>query len=260
VSVPTILIADDEPLVAKLYARAISSLGFAPLVVGDGQAALDVILKTPPALLITDINMPGLDGLQLLTWLTVRKLKHFPVLMLSGDDDVAVLRAGLAAGADDFIIKGMAFSVIQERVKFWLSTGMQGLTDEGRALALTALEHMPDMRRPAARLNALPARLLARVEIVMTELLAETPADFGRNHTQQVRFLGVLNRVVGLVIAQDGLAQLRRFDLLAGAVAALHTRRPALTAANVFSTLKTLPQGANRATYDHAAETLDLLG
>jgi DNA-binding response OmpR family regulator len=260
VSVPTVLIADDEPLVAKLYARAISALGLTPVVVGDGQAALDAIVRHPPSLLITDIHMPGLDGLQVLTWLAARKMKRFPVLMLSGDDDVAVLRAGLAAGADDFIIKGMAFSVIQSRVQFWLATGLEGLTTALRAAALAALENTPDLRRPAARLNALPPRLFRRVETVMAELLGATPADYGKNHTQQVRFLAVLDRVTALATASDGLAHLRRLDIMAHAAKALGEVRGEITVARLFATLAALEGRTDTATHGHAADTLDLLG
>lgn len=259
-SVPTVLIADDEPLVARLYARAIAALGLTPVVVGDGQAALDSIVRHPPSLLITDINMPGLDGLQVMTWLGARRMKRFPVLMLSGDDDVSVLRAGLAAGADDFIIKGMAFSVIQSRVQFWLSTGLEGLTAELRASAIAALATTPDVRRPAARLNALPHRLFDRVETVMTDLLGDTPPDFGKNHTQQVRFLAVLDRVTALATATDGLAHLRRLDIMAHAARLLGQQRALISPARLFATLAALDGTTDHATYAHAAETLHLLG
>ncbi len=259
-SVPIVLIADDEPLVAQLYARAISALGLTPLVVGDGQSALAEIVKSPPNILITDINMPELDGLQMLTWLNARKIKKFPAIMLSGDDDVNVLRAGLAAGADDFIIKGMAFSVIQSRVRFWLDTGLDGLPQPHRESALAALEQTPDMRRPAARLNNLPSRIAQRVQLVMEDMLAAVPADFGAGHTSQVRFLGVLERVTELTVASDGLAQLRRLDVMASATSALSVHYPHFSAGQMFTLLKTLDPVVDRPTYEHARSSLHLTG
>lgn len=259
-SVPVILIADDEPLVAQLYARAISALGLAPVVVADGQSALAEVVKSPPDLLITDINMPELDGLQMLTWLNARKIKSFPVIMLSGDDDVNVLRAGLAAGADDFIIKGMAFSVIQSRVRFWLETGLDGLPQQHRDSSIVALDQTPDLRRPAARLNNLPARIAQRVQLVMEDMLAHVPADFGSTRTSLVRYLGVLDRVTELTVASDGLAQLRRLDVMAAVTAALAPRYGGFSVTALFAALKMLDPIVDRPTYDYARHSLHLTG
>ncbi len=254
-----VLIADDEPLVAKLYARAIAAIGFEPLVVGDGQTALRAILDQAPSLLITDINMPELDGLQMLTWLGTRKMKSFPVIMLSGDDDVNVLRAGLAAGADDFIIKGMAFSVIQARATFWLGCGLDGLPQQMREAALASLEATPDVRRPAARLNTLPARIAHRVQLVMTDMLSAVPPDFGSTRAGRVRFLGVLDRVTELTVASDGLAQVRRLDIMAEVTAAIAEKFPYFSVADMFATLGALDPKIDRPTYDYARNSLHLV-
>jgi CheY-like chemotaxis protein len=259
VTVPVVLIADDEPLIAKLYARAIAALGLTPVIAGDGEAALAAIMTSPPDMLITDINMPELDGLQVLTWLTARKIKKFPCLMLSGDDDISVLRAGLAAGADDFIIKGMAFSVIQSRVTFWLGTGLEGLPHHIRESAIAALEETPDVRRPAARLNNLPPRITQRVQIVVEDMLAHVPADFGGTRAGQLRYLGVLDRVTELAVASDGLAHLRRLDIMQQVTDTLSRQFPDFSAAVLFETLKGLHPVVDRATYDYARETLHLV-
>jgi CheY-like chemotaxis protein len=259
VTVPVVLIADDEPLIAQLYARAIAALGLTPIIASDGDAALAEIMKSPPDLLITDINMPELDGLQVLTWLTARKIKKFPCLMLSGDDDVHVLRAGLAAGADDFIIKGMAFSVIQSRVTFWLGTGLEGLPQTIRESAMTALAQTPDVRRPAARLNNLPPRIAQRVHIVVEDMLSTVPADFGSTRAGQLRYLGVLDRVTELAVASDGLAHLRRLDIMQRVTDMLAGQLPDLSARTLFDTLKSLHPVVDRPTYDYARETLNLV-
>jgi DNA-binding response OmpR family regulator len=258
--VPVVLIADDEPLVAQLYARAIAAIGLTPKVVGDGQSALAAIIESAPDLLITDINMPELDGLQVLTWLNARKVKKFPAIMLSGDDDVNVLRAGLAAGADDFIIKGMAFSIIQARTKFWLGTGLEGLPPHMRATALSALEATPDLRRPAARLNNLPARITQRVQMVMDDMLSAVPENFGNNRATLLRYLGVLDRVTELSIANDGLAQLRRLDIMADVTASIALHRPQFNAAQMFALLENLDAVIDRPTFEFARDSLHLLG
>jgi DNA-binding response OmpR family regulator len=255
---PKVLIVDDEPLIATLYARAITAAGFTPVVAHDGEQALEIILEAPPALLISDVNMPGLDGLQMLAWLQTRRLKKFPAFLLSGDDDVLVLTAGLAAGADDFIIKGMPFSAVQARAKFWLSSPFITLPDHVRAQARETFLSMPEQRRPAARLHHVPARITTRVRFVMDDLLAAIPHDFGESEADILRYLGALDGVSYYATAQDGLAQLRLPDIWLETTAALALKFPNLSPDRLAPYFADFATHSQNPTFRHARDTLTI--
>ncbi len=257
-SARTVLIVDDEPLIAQLYARAIKAAGFDTIVADDGESALKIILKNPPALLISDVNMPGLDGLQMLAWLQTRRLKKFPAFLLSGDDDVLVLTAGLAAGADDFLIKGMPFSAVQARAKFWLSSPFTGLPDHVRAQATETFLATPEQRRPAARLHHVPARIATRVRFVLEDLMAAVPFNFGGTEADILRYLGVLEGVSHTATAQDGIAQLRLPDIWLSTTASISAKYPALSLDILAPYFRDISAYVQNPTFRHARDTLTI--
>ena len=101
---PTLLIADDSKTSQMLLSGVLRRLpGFEVLAVDDGQAALAVIQERPVALLVTDIHMPGLDGVDLVREAR-RHSPRLPIVMVTarGDERAAV---GLQLGADALITK-----------------------------------------------------------------------------------------------------------------------------------------------------------
>jgi CheY-like chemotaxis protein len=108
---PTLLIADDSKTSQMLLSGVLRRLpGFEVLAVDDGQAALEVIRDRPVALLVTDIHMPGLDGVELVR--EVRRLRDsasLPIVMVTarGDERGA---EGLRLGADALLTKPVSRS------------------------------------------------------------------------------------------------------------------------------------------------------
>ncbi|MGD0738987.1 MAG: response regulator [Terracidiphilus sp.] len=91
---PTVLVVDDELAIAETLAAILSQSGYATMTAYDGQEAMEIALLTPPELLITDVSMPGMSGIELA--ITLRRV--FPdckILLFSGD----VATAGLLAVA-----------------------------------------------------------------------------------------------------------------------------------------------------------------
>ena len=102
----TILVVDDSPVIRDLLAEALRSRGVRVLEAGDGQEALAVLTAHPEVkLLVTDIEMPRLDGIQLVREVRSGKNRRMPVLVVSmrGSDDDK--RAALEAGADGYLVK-----------------------------------------------------------------------------------------------------------------------------------------------------------
>jgi len=85
--VAKILVADDEPVVRHLLAQSLGGQGFEVLLAETGSAAFALVKKNPPSLVLTDINMPDGDGVQLVQWLSESEHKDIPVILMTGDLD-----------------------------------------------------------------------------------------------------------------------------------------------------------------------------
>jgi two-component system, OmpR family, response regulator MprA len=112
---PRILVADDDPEIVSFLRRGLTFEGFSVDAAGDGRQALDKIRESEPDLLILDVMMPGIDGLEVSK--LVRQASKVPILMLTAKGTVADRVAGLNSGADDYLIKPFAFDELLARVK-----------------------------------------------------------------------------------------------------------------------------------------------
>jgi DNA-binding NtrC family response regulator len=99
-----ILVVDDTPLICEHLRQILEPEGFEVETVGDGRTALDTLRARPFQLLITDLRMPDLDGVGLLTLVRKEKLPC-GVMVLTGHGDTQVALEAMKAGADDFVTK-----------------------------------------------------------------------------------------------------------------------------------------------------------
>jgi two-component system, OmpR family, response regulator len=99
----TILVVDDDPHIRQLLVFALGKAGLASHEAADGEEALAMIAACPPDLVILDINMPRMDGLEVCR--RVRATSSVPVLFLSSRDDEIDRVLGIELGADDYVVK-----------------------------------------------------------------------------------------------------------------------------------------------------------
>jgi len=99
----TVLIADDDPHIRQLLAFALRKAGFDVEESGDGEATLIAVATKAPHLLVLDINMPGMDGLEVCR--RIRATSNMPILFLSSRDDEIDRVLGMELGADDYVVK-----------------------------------------------------------------------------------------------------------------------------------------------------------
>ncbi len=117
-----ILLVEDHPELGRWIAKAFSSAGFAVDLMTDGADADQVLRTEDYALVILDLTLPGLDGLEVLKNLRARK-QTLPVLLLTARGDVAERVRGLNLGADDYLTKPFALEELEARVKALLRRG-----------------------------------------------------------------------------------------------------------------------------------------
>jgi two-component system, OmpR family, alkaline phosphatase synthesis response regulator PhoP len=112
---PTILLVDDEPRIARIARDYLEHAGYAVVTAGDGQQALELARAKPPSLVVLDLNLPGVDGLQVARLL--RRDGDVPIIMLTARVEEADRITGLEIGADDYITKPFSPRELVARVK-----------------------------------------------------------------------------------------------------------------------------------------------
>lgn len=110
-----ILVVDDEPQITRVLKTTLSSQGYGVRSAGDGQQALDEMKNWPPDLIITDLRMPVMDGLELCR--CVRKDSRLPIIVLSVKGEETIKVEALDAGADDYITKPFSVNELMARVR-----------------------------------------------------------------------------------------------------------------------------------------------
>ena len=111
-----ILVVDDDPRITDLLRRILAYEGYSVAIAATGSEALNRSLERPPDLVVLDIMLPGLDGLEVAQRLRTAG-DNVPILMLTARDAVADRVKGLETGADDYLVKPFAPDELVARVK-----------------------------------------------------------------------------------------------------------------------------------------------
>jgi len=112
---PRVLVVDDEPAIREALERALRLEGFAVDLASGGERALKKLAADPPDIVVLDVVMPEMDGIEV-----TRRLRdegsRTPICILSARDEVADRVAGLRAGADDYLVKPFALEELTARL------------------------------------------------------------------------------------------------------------------------------------------------
>ena len=100
---PSVLVVDDEPQIATIAKDYLTRAGFSVAVAADGATGLEMARQKRPDLIVLDLGLPGLDGLELAR--AVRRESDVPIIMLTARVDEADRLRGFEVGADDYITK-----------------------------------------------------------------------------------------------------------------------------------------------------------
>jgi DNA-binding response OmpR family regulator len=111
-----ILVIDDDPAVTRLLKRGLFYEGFSVILAGSGEAGLTLARDFPADLVVLEIVLPGIDGLEVLRRLHVDD-PQLPVLILTAKDAPADQVLGLESGADDYVVKPFTFAVLLARIR-----------------------------------------------------------------------------------------------------------------------------------------------
>ena len=131
----SILVVDDDPHIRQLLVYALSKAGLATREAADGEAALAAVAEAAPDLVVLDINMPRMDGLEVCRRL--RAAGDLPILFLSSRDDEVDRVVGLELGGDDYVVKPFSPREVVARVSAILKRGGRALEEAGPKQAVS---------------------------------------------------------------------------------------------------------------------------
>lgn len=127
----TIALVDDDENILTSVSIALEAEGHAVKTFEDGAAALEFITATPPDMVVSDIKMPTMDGMELLR--RIRQNSSLPLIFLTSKDEEIDEVLGLTMGADDYVKKPFSQRLLLERVKAVLRRGQAGDAPDGDA-------------------------------------------------------------------------------------------------------------------------------
>lgn len=194
-----ILVVDDEANIVALARLYLEREGFRVSSVGDGRAAVELVQTEPPALMVLDLMLPGLDGYEVCK--QVRAKSDLPIIMVTARDDDIDKIVGLELGADDYLAKPFNPRELVARVKAILrrSSAPRGAKDEAGPI------HVADVSIDAARREVTVAGKAASLRTKEFDLLLTLAEHRGLVLTRE--------QLLNLVWGYDYLGQTRTIDV-----------------------------------------------
>ncbi len=165
-----VLVVDDEPTIGEVVSAYLERAGYDTRVAADGPAALEAVAERRPDLIVLDLMLPGLDGLEVM-----RRVRHrtTAIILLTAKGEEADRVIGLRLGADDYVVKPFSPAELVARVDAVLRR-VDTVGDLQPPLRFGALEVDPAARQ--ARIDGEPAALTAR-EFDLLLFLARHPGQ-----------------------------------------------------------------------------------
>ncbi len=114
-STPLVLVVEDEPAIATAVAHRMRAEGWTAEIAADGITAVEVALRLVPDVVVLDVMLPGLDGLEVCR--RIQAERPIPVIMLTARDDETDMLVGLGVGADDYLTKPFSMRELVARTK-----------------------------------------------------------------------------------------------------------------------------------------------
>jgi PleD family two-component response regulator len=116
---PLVLVVDDDPTTRMLLRESLQAGGFEVVEAADGEAARVQYDAHAPGLILLDVVMPGMDGLEVCATICSRPGgAHVPILMATSLEDVASINRAYEVGATDFVTKPISWSLLAHRARY----------------------------------------------------------------------------------------------------------------------------------------------
>lgn len=166
-----VLVVEDDPAIGRLLHRSLTDRGDVVIVATDGASGLSMALQEQPEVVLLDLGLPDLSGLEVLQML--RAVSQVPVIVVTAQDDDRTVVKALDFGADDYLVKPFGSEQLAARMRAVLRRTAQSVSGES-AIRIGELEIDPASRR--VRVDGELVEL-SRKEFDLLWLLATRPGD-----------------------------------------------------------------------------------
>src|SRR5437773_5492564 len=195
-SKPRILVVDDEPQLTRVLLRSLTTKGYEVRTAGDGETALEKLADWPPALVITDLAMPNMSGLELCRRL--RAISDVPIIVLSVRGEETTKVEALDAGADDYVTKPFGMDELLARIR---ATLRRKPASGSKSTVLEAGDFRIDLEGHSATQSGKELRLTPKEFDLLVHLIRNAGkvlthrtllgAVWGGDYTEQTEYLRV---------------------------------------------------------------------
>lgn len=193
-----ILIADDEPQITRVLRTGLTTRGYDVRVAADGESALDTFNDWHPDLVVTDLSMPNMDGLELCRRL--RSISQIPIIVLSVKGEERIKVEALDAGADDYVTKPFGIEELFARVRAALRRAPSA-ADNLASSVLEAGDFRLDLETRSVTVRGKDIHLTPKEFELLTHLIRHAgkvlthrkllTAIWGGNYAEQTEYLRV---------------------------------------------------------------------
>jgi two-component system alkaline phosphatase synthesis response regulator PhoP len=165
-----ILVVDDEQSIVDVVAYNLVKAGHQPIVARDGEQALQLARAERPDLVILDLMLPGIDGLEVCR--AIRKDGDLPIIILTAKDEEIDRVVGLELGADDYVVKPFSVRELMARVKSVLRRAQPKATESAQVVQVGDLRL--DTARREATWHSIPFELTS-IQFELLRVLMGSP-------------------------------------------------------------------------------------
>lgn len=193
-----VLLIEDDPFQLRLYTKALESSGYTVASGEKGEMAPRLCDLNGPRLVILDINLPGISGIETCKRIRQQYSVGVPILFVTSTDKLEVMRECIEAGGDDFMVKGSNILTYLERVGYWMNRRCLSLEERASVLK-KVVSRLPasDAKRPEPEAShTLDRQAVAGMVAFVDEARAGAPAELGRQASEKFVLLGYAAGVV----------------------------------------------------------------
>jgi DNA-binding response OmpR family regulator len=198
-----IILAEDMRTLRDIYMSALEAKGFAVSAAANGREALAWLEQSSPKMMILDINMPELDGIETCRLAREKVGPEVPILFLTAMDGIDVLQKCIAAGGNDFIVKTDNIDAIVQRVCFWqhkMSTAAP--VERGQLLGRLAEAARGNEQKLVPEPYPV-TEVVPKVREFLNGARRAARVEFGANEHQRLALLGYASGALGVAAEID---------------------------------------------------------
>lgn len=248
-----VLLVDDNPTNLQVLYQALEEQGYELLIAQSGEEALEIAAAAKPALILLDINMPGLDGFETCTRLKADEAtREIGIIFLSARDKVQDKVKGLQLGAVDYVSKPFQFEEVVARVNTQLELKrareeLKIMHQKADSLLLNILPHSIAERLKESERNVVDS--FPEATILFCDLVGFTPLAAQTTPGELVDFLNAIFSEMDQLVEKYGLEKIKTIGdayMVAGGVPDPRTDHASAVADFALELVERLPQMADR--------------